>query len=68
MTEEQKEWGLTVNCKVIMNCDCDVILKESKCDLKKGQERYYCKMGKYPNHYASVVQYLPAMLYVQNSK
>lgn len=31
---------------VIMNCDCDVILKESKCDLKKGQERYYCKMGK----------------------
>lgn len=36
MAEEQKEWGMTVNSKVIMNCDCEVILKEIKCNLKKG--------------------------------
>lgn len=36
MAEEQKEWGMTVNNKVIMNYDYVVILKEIKCDLKKG--------------------------------
>jgi len=45
MTEEQKQQGMTVNCKMIMNCDCDVILKESKCDLKKITKGIFAKLG-----------------------
>lgn len=57
MTEEQKEWGVAVNCKVIMECDCDVILKDSKCDLKKKSGKVFLQKREIPKplHFSSAI-------------
>lgn len=64
MTNEGKEWSGVVSCKVVLNCVCDAVLKESKYDLESGRKGflqsweilkllYFCSF--------------PATLYIQNT-